>query len=412
MRLPVVRFDGDSCTDPGVDAVFRLGDRTFLLWVVWMGVAVSVERLVAALQLFCATRVRAAEWRSMRVFPRYVAPQGLALLWACFTSLSIVFVATAARGRLAVLFKMLHVATEAAFLVLILRAHRLHLAAALVVGATASVAGMVVASPCADTISVASFAGLVVDSSNFASHLIVGVRQCDNAPLWVLIAAFGWHALYLSTYLIVQRWTVPREYDAVLAGARIAGMLFNLVAIAFVVEGARRDLLPPAGTLEEVTTLREWRAARVGLPRALWLSDRRVALEDAGGGGGGSDDDDPEGALVPLHEPHLTGYVVGTPAPAPARRPGGAPAARQGAPTWVERLGAAAAHAARRTGRGAAVRAYACCLPCDAALDDDGADEASRPLAPTTEVRTRSYLATDAWRVAVAVVVGTVLWAY
>ena len=372
-----------------------------LLWVVWVGICLAVERGVSSLILVLTTR---PNFR-MRLYPSYTAPHTWALLWAFFTSMSIALVATTSRGSLAVLFKTLHVITEAAFLVLITLRLGMPTVAAVAAAFVLGVAGLVVTAPCSQTITLAAFSGLAVDSLNFLAHLSLGVRQCDNPVLWSLIAAFGWHAGYLVTFYVVQRWPASVVGSATLATARVLGMVFNLVAIWIVVASSRRAKYGSDIHPGQALTLAEWRDLNAGHARVLWTETQVAVIEDADL----SDDDDQAtpprrrestplltssstGGLVPLHEPMRTAYVDG----ARAR--------------WWQRMPFPWQGARRLDG--ARTELHTTCFPSRIVSTGERASARRSSLpARATTVRVRGFAWEDVVRATVAVLVGTVLWA-
>lgn len=291
-------LDDLTCADRGVVALDDMGDHSLLLLLVWIGVFLGADRLLASVPLLWRTPPALA----MRVYPTYAPPDRLLLLWNVFTSLSIVSVALTARSHLAIVLKTLHVGVEAALLCLILAHHQMQGAASAVASAVLTVTVLVLVYPCRVGVEWAETAGLGFDSVNFLVHWVVLCAQRDNADLRTTVRGLGLHALYLVTYLLVNDlhrfvpYDLPPTWRAVL---RVVGMLLNVTAVYVFVALARRRLLPPAGAM----TVRTWRAARKGTPRAVWRTPDAFTLEDA--------DDE---ALVPLHRPHRTAYAFARPA--------------------------------------------------------------------------------------------------
>ena len=291
-----ISLDGLECADLGVLALNNATDPDSLLFLaMWVGMFFVADRLVESLKLLPLAPRPAL---TLRVHPRYEPPLGVLLAWNVFTAMSVVSAVLTARSHLAIAFKTLHVATEAALFVLILAAFQLRVFAASVLITTAFVAAIVVIYPCEVAIEWAELAGLLFDSLNFVFHLVVGAQQRDNAGLWATIRGLGMHAVYLALYLVVNDLKrlfgveVPDDVKAIL---RVTGLLLNVWAVQVFLSLARATLLPPAG----VMTLAEWRASQARTPRALWKDSDSLVLEDAA-----------DGALVPLHEPHRTAYAV------------------------------------------------------------------------------------------------------
>tara|TARA_B100000945_G_C20411148_1_gene612636 strand:+ start:42 stop:734 length:693 start_codon:yes stop_codon:yes gene_type:complete len=86
---------------------------------------------------------------------------------------------------------------------------------------------MVLTLPCSATIELASFSGIVLDSANFLALVWLGCTKPSNTILWRAITAFGFHLLYLLTFIGVQKWTM---IDEIRGTFRLSGMLFNIIA--------------------------------------------------------------------------------------------------------------------------------------------------------------------------------------
>jgi hypothetical protein len=307
MLWPISSLDGLECADLGVLALNATPPDSLLFLAMWVGMFFAADRLVESLKLLPLVPRPAL---TLRVHPRYEPPLGVLLAWNVFTAMSVVSAVLTARSHLAIVFKTLHVASEAALFMLVLAAFQLRVFAASVLITTAFVAAIVVIYPCDVAIQWAELAGLLFDSLNFVLHLVVGARQRDNARLWATIRGLGMHAVYLALYLVVNDMKrlfgieVPDDLKALL---RVAGLLLNVWAVQVFLSLARATLLPPSG----VMTLAEWRASQRKAPRALWKDSDALVLEDAA-----------DGALVPLHEPHRTAYAVVGRSIVAAARPG------------------------------------------------------------------------------------------
>tara|TARA_B100001769_G_C21951987_1_gene512549 strand:+ start:165 stop:857 length:693 start_codon:yes stop_codon:yes gene_type:complete len=86
---------------------------------------------------------------------------------------------------------------------------------------------MVISLPCNVTVLTASISGIVLDSTNFISFVYLGLTKRKNKHLWTAIYAFGFHVLYLISFISVENLNVSDEFRASL---RLFGMVFNLIA--------------------------------------------------------------------------------------------------------------------------------------------------------------------------------------
>lgn len=289
MKLPLAPLDGVPCRDLGVQGLAVMDPQAPLYWVVWLGVCLATERLLATIPLFWRVRT---SW-SMTVYPHYTPPYAVIALWNIFTALSIILVAVTFRSSIAVVFKTAHVATEAYFLAFVLYRQRLQIAAAISTVATVVIVGFVLSFSCVDTMTIAAVSGLVMDSTNVIVHIIVGLQQPSNTNLWRTIHGFAWHALYLLTYVGVQRWNISMSSRAYL---RVFGMLFNNVALYVFVHLLRRVSLPMPGSYRWSEWRRETR--KHDLPCIAWHDFETLAWDDA-----------EEGELVALHAPCEVAYT-------------------------------------------------------------------------------------------------------
>ena len=127
-----------------------------------------------------------------RLPPTYTLPHTLSLLWSASTSASMVLIPLTGRSTLALLMKTVHVGMEATFLFLISRAHGCFVFSnAVLVFMVYAILLVFTAPTCDESVWTAAGAGGTLDTLNFVSHLIVGLRQPDNGTLWLTIAAFG-----------------------------------------------------------------------------------------------------------------------------------------------------------------------------------------------------------------------------
>lgn len=293
--LWLLTLNGFDCADYGILAIDGLAPRSPLHLIVSVGMFLAFDRLLATMSLLPLAVRRATRVR-MQVFPQYDPPDVLLLLWNVFTALSIMLVASTARSQLSIVFKTLHVIVEACLLVSILWYHQMRGLAATAASAVLVVGFLVLVYPCDVSIQWAETAGLVLDSINFLTHLIVARGQPGNLDLRRTVRGLGLHAAYLVLYLVVNdlhRFVALEVPEGLRATLRVAGMVLNLAAVAVFVRLERSRLLPPAG----VMSLAAWRTAHAGTPRALWTSPTDVCLEDA-----------EDGELVALHRPHETAY--------------------------------------------------------------------------------------------------------
>lgn len=297
--LWVAPLDEFRCADYGLLALDRIGEHSFLGLLVAVGVFVAIDRLIASLALLPCARRRSV---GMRIYPTYVPPDVLVLLWNVFTALSIILVATTARSTLAIAFKTMHIVVEASFLVWILWLHQLRGLATLATAAVGTITLVVLLYGCEESIGWAEIGGLVLDSVNFIMHCFVLCRQPANRELRLVTLGFGFHAAYLLLYLVINdlhRFVPLHLSDDVRATLRVLSMLLNLLAIQTFLRLERRRLLAPAGAM----TLGEWNRTCGGAPRALWTSSQSVLLGDD------------SGEMVALHRPLETAYVEGAQPP-------------------------------------------------------------------------------------------------
>ena len=294
--LWIVNLDDFDCADFGLISIRNVGEHSLLGLVVCVGIFFSLDRLVASMSLLPRAFARSS---AMRVYPQYVPPDTLVLLWNVFTALSIIFVASTSRSALAVAFKTLHVVVEASFLVSILWLYQLRGLAVLAASSVLTIAMVVLLYPCTVSIGWAEVGGLVLDSVNFAMHRYVLCHQPTNRDLRFATRGFGVHGVYLVLYLVVNdlhRFVPLHLSDDVRATLRVLSMLMNVVSIQIFLTLERRRLMAPPGAM----TLETWNEACSGTGRALWVTSRDLVLSDAS-----------DGELVALHRPLETAYVDG-----------------------------------------------------------------------------------------------------
>ena len=369
MRLPIVELDGVPCADPGVVAVANFPVYSFQIWVVWLGIVAAADRLVATL-----TMLPRLSWNQVVVHPKYVPSLVLIALWNVFTAFSIIFVSTTMRSSLAVIFKASHVIVEALILVQLLLAHQMRTFAAVALVAILAIGGFVLSFPCTTTITTAAIGGLVLDTSNFIGHLIVGFQQPAEWFLWQSIFGFGLHARYLLMYVGVQRWNISLDAKG---NMRIAGMLFNNLAIYVFLHLIRKAVLLKPGSY----TLDEWKRARGPIqdatrPRVAWVGDESIVRVDREGG---------EQELGLLHAPGETAYT-----------------ANQMKTRFLNAACIGCCHAARPS-TSSTWRVYSWCFPWLTI-------SSAVTVASSTTVTVPSFFVRDCARFAIVLTVASILW--
>lgn len=287
-----------TCPDPGLDSYLKLeaAERAVPRTLIWIGALIAIEQCLHAAVIALSVRHRRVRWWRFEVTPRFVLPIALTLLWAFFTALSIFMVAITFRSNAAVLAKTVHIAVEASFIILLASAFGYTFFAALATTLVVVDLVMVLALPCVDTIMLAATSGLVLDAVNFLAYTWYGVFRADEPTLWTLIGGLGCHALYLLTYVGVQRWGFLSDFMRI--SMRMVGMLANLVADEFFLSAARQRLdLFRGGWID----VRRWKNVRFDPPRPVWTKQGLRLLGDV--------IDDGEPHIVTLHAPHRTGYM-------------------------------------------------------------------------------------------------------
>jgi hypothetical protein len=237
------------CPDPGLLAYDSLEEKTSFRVLIWIGVFLALEQMVHAFFLFFSCRRMTF---NLKVRPSFQLPTSLTLAWVVFTSLSIITVALTWRSDASILAKSIHVGVEAAFLSLL--AHRFGLTwiSALSSFLVLFVLAFSLTTECESTVTLAASSGLVLDAINFLAFAIYGLTERTNFVLWHLIIGFGWHALYLLTFIGVLRWDMSDDWRI---GFRASGMVFNLVASEFLLLAVRRVLF----RRESILRVEDWR---------------------------------------------------------------------------------------------------------------------------------------------------------
>lgn len=295
----VHRFNA-TCPDPGLDSYVRLdgAERAVSRTLIWIGALIGLEQCLHAVVLALRTDRRRDSWWRFSATPHFVLPLALTLAWAFFTALSVFMVAVTFRSNAAVLSKTVHVAVEASFLILLLATFGYTLLAALATTLVIVDLVMVLALPCADTIMLASMSGLVLDAANFLAYTWYGMSHPDDAVLWTLIGGLGWHALYLVTYVGVQRWRFLSDFARI--SMRMFGMLANLIADEFFLAAARHRLGLSRGAL--LLNVHRWKRVPFDPPRPVWTRDGLRLV--------GNVADDGQARVIPLYASNRTGYML------------------------------------------------------------------------------------------------------
>lgn len=190
----------------------------------WIGVFVAIEQAVHVIVLFLHSK-RPLPFRML--LEPFTFPFGLALVWVFFTSLSIILVPLTNRSNAAILAKALHVFTESLFLMQLSTLFGYIGFAGAVFVVVSIILLFVVTLPCSSSISLASFSGIVFDTANFLAFALFATSRPNDALLWTAIYAFGFHVLYLLTFVAVQKWDM---LDEIRGTFRMTGMVFNLFA--------------------------------------------------------------------------------------------------------------------------------------------------------------------------------------
>ena len=265
----------DVCPDEGLEAysTFDEGSKILPRMVIWIGILLGFEQATQAIVTAIAFKVPLR--LRMQTLPKFELPIALVLLWVLFTSLSIAMVGLTFRSAAAILVKTLHVATETLFLVSLLFAFGFPFVAASAIVFVVCVASMVITLPCQNMVGYAATGGLVLDSVNFLSLAWYGIASPDDVVLWTLIGGFGWHALYLLSYLVIKRWHVG---VITLVWVRIFGMVCNLIASEFLLHAARLAL-PKVDVLGGWMTKAAWLCASED--QAILWAQGRPWLRDA-----------------------------------------------------------------------------------------------------------------------------------
>ena len=212
------------CPDRGLRAISEIPEPNFLNVIAWLGIFLSIEQATHVVVIFLHSPKKINFVTKVNPF---VFPSGLALLWVFFTASSHILVGLTWRSNVAVLTKVLHVAVEATFLVQLLINFGFYILSGFSLLLVSIILFMSLTLPCSSTIEIASFSGIVLDSINYLSYVYLGFSKQRNTTLWLAIAAFGFHVLYLLSFIGVQKWEMINEFRG---SFRLSGMIFNLIA--------------------------------------------------------------------------------------------------------------------------------------------------------------------------------------
>jgi hypothetical protein len=266
--------------------------------VIWIGVLLAFEQCVHAIVLLISLR-RNIRF-SLVITPKFRLPVGVALAWVIFTALSIDLVVLTYRSNAAVLAKTLHVASEVTFLILLSSAFGFYVFSAICIFAVLIILLMVLTLPCSETVLFAASSGLILDSINFLAYAWYGLSNPRNIVLWTLIGGFGWHSLYLLTYLGVIGWTAIS--DTARVWIRVAGLTFNIIASELLLTASKRALGLTRGGMMAIS---EWMDTFDPLrePLCVWTTEGLRFV--------GPVPDDKIPRHVSQFELHKTGYTRG-----------------------------------------------------------------------------------------------------
>jgi hypothetical protein len=286
----------DTCPDEGLQSYTTLseGSQRLPRTIIWIGVLWAFEQSLRAV-LVAFQLPRPSLRFVMRFRPTFALPTALVLLWVFFTALSIIMVGLTFRSSAALLVKTFHVATETTFLVTLLVAFRFDVFAAAAIVFVTAVMSMVFTLPCEEMVGYASTGGLILDSINFLALSWYGLSRPDDSTLWTLIGGFGWHSLYLLTYLVIKKWKVSAIG---LVWFRIAGMIFNIVASEFLLRAVA--LSQPDRRTGWMDT-RTWLAADEA-PAVLWCNGRAWLRRKSAA--------NTDADVVPTHAADRTAYAT------------------------------------------------------------------------------------------------------
>lgn len=223
-----------SCPDKGLQSIEDVGFPHPFQYIAWLIVFLSIEQASHVFTLFMHSKK--ARTFVLKVHP-FEFPVGLGLLWVLFTASSHVLVALTYRSNAAVLTKGFHVTTEAIFLIQLASSFGLYGVSALSSVIVFIVMILVLSLPCHATIKLASYAGIVLDSTNFLAYLWFGFTKRDKI-LQMAIVAFGFHVAYLTSFIFVEG--IPVMSDEVRGSLRLLGAVFNLIASEIFLRLAQR----------------------------------------------------------------------------------------------------------------------------------------------------------------------------
>tara|TARA_B110000008_G_C16948528_1_gene555459 strand:- start:15 stop:1205 length:1191 start_codon:yes stop_codon:yes gene_type:complete len=218
------------CPDAGLRALSNLDTNSFPIFLAWIGIFISIEQSIHVITLFTQSylsRVISVPLTFTTKIHPYTFPTGLALLWVFFTSLSHILVSLTWRSNVAVLTKGLHILIEALFFTQLILNFDYYFVSSATLTIVIIILFMILSLPCSATIEIASFSGIFLDSLNFLSLLFLGLTKNENIVIWTAIRAFGFHVVYLLTFIGIQKWHMN---DELRSGFRLLGMASNIIA--------------------------------------------------------------------------------------------------------------------------------------------------------------------------------------
>ena len=226
MRFPLnmsIEFydDSDFCPDKGLNALENLDDNV-LVYLMWVVLLLSLEQIIHAIILLFMSVPKF----TANLYP-YTAPTTWAIVWVITTGASIFLVGITWRSSAAILAKGLHVGAEAMFLILLSNELKYHIFSASALSLVIFVFLLIFSLPCKYTVDLASISGIVLDSFAFISHLLLLMSQRNNIELRWIVLGFGFHELYLVTFIILNR--IPENFEA-MSALRLFGAYSNIVA--------------------------------------------------------------------------------------------------------------------------------------------------------------------------------------
>lgn len=242
-----------SCPDKALIAFDQLNDTQKIIprFAIWIGIMLAFEQLIHASTLVTLPN-RPNLTFLFKTHPRFTLPSGLALLWVIFTSLSLAMIPLTFRASTSILMKVLHVAAETTFFGILLWRFGYTLVSSGLMSLIVIVTAISLVEACADAIDLAASCGLVLDSFNFIAYFIFAASRKSDIPLWYVVAGFGWHIVYLVSFISVNFGTLT---PTGLISLRISGMYANLIASEVFLYVVRREF---GQTIGGKVNVQEW----------------------------------------------------------------------------------------------------------------------------------------------------------